>query len=150
MTTLQLKVARNRLAVMLVAGAFLVAMAFVLNYSLDPRMYFSYNPREEGLRKYPWGFVLITLSFMLTYSIVLLVAVVDVRFGATWIRSGIALGLLLAWALYISRFVIHMPGYWMIHLLFLWVVVLAVGITFIVSSVRKVWTVLPMVKRGHA
>jgi hypothetical protein len=142
-------VSRNRLAGILTLAAFLIGSAVALALSVDPDYYFSYRPRETSKFEYPWRNVAFTLGLMLSYTVAVYLAFIKLRW-AVWIRSVAALLIVGAWGLYISRFVVHTPGFWMIHLLYLWIAIVTLGGACLALSIRAAWSYARKGKKGYA
>ena len=127
---------RATLSIVLVATA--GAIACTLWVSLDPDYYFFYTEAERATWRFSLGHVLTVSGIMLIVATICGAAFLCARPEHLWLRSLLALVMLVPWALYTTRFVIHVPGYVLIHHLWVWVNILALVAAAAVSATMHV------------
>ncbi|HEX6862073.1 MAG TPA: hypothetical protein VF414_04610 [Thermoanaerobaculia bacterium] len=119
------------LAAGILAGV-LVAGNIVL-LSLDPDRYFRYRHEESNP---PWSHptrAVILLSAVALVETVVVTLALARRGPRLAVRAGAALILLLPLAVYLSRWVMHSPEYYMWHLLWLYALVVITCAAFVVG-----------------
>src|SRR5262245_25671590 len=119
-------------AVVLVATA--SAIGFALYLSLDPDNYFFYNAEDRARWRFSPGHVLLVTGVMLAEALIWCAALLIIRPRRLWLRSLIALFVLIPWGLYTLRYVMHTPVYVHFHHLWLWLVILSLFGTVVVSG----------------
>jgi hypothetical protein len=119
-------------AVVLVATA--GALGFALYLSLDPDNYFFYTAEDRARWQFSFGHVLLVCGIMLAEAVIWGVALLSTRPKHLWVRSLIALLVLVPWGLYTIQFVMHTPVYVHFHHLWLWLVILSLAVTAVASG----------------
>ncbi|HWM93253.1 MAG TPA: hypothetical protein VN493_20995 [Thermoanaerobaculia bacterium] len=124
------------LAAGILAGV-LVAGSIVL-LSLDPERYFRYS-REESNQpwRHPTRAVILLSAVALVETVVVTLALAR-RGPRLAPRAGVALILLLPLAVLLSRWVMHSPEFYLLHLLWLYVLVVTTFAAFVVGVVSAI------------
>jgi hypothetical protein len=117
-----------------IVGAGLAVITAIVGLSLDRRMYFFYRFQDEAKWEYPTGGVLLVVVACVIETAILFCAIVPVRPGRVWSRALAGLVVMIPWALVASEVVIHAPGFWLAHILWVWCVVASLAIACLVSG----------------
>lgn len=122
---------------LLSAAAGATAAAWLVVNSLDPRTYFRYAHRGTAQ---PWTHpselvVLVVLS-TLAEAWVLYAVVDERRRSPLWSRALLGLLVLVPWGMFTSMFVIHAPGFVILHAAWVWGLTLLLVVLLVVSAVH--------------
>lgn len=130
--SLKATVPRIASAAVIVAG--LATVCLIVWFSLDPNKYFYYRSQDRSQWTWPGAGVALTV---ITTMVEAIVAYVVVRPSAwrVWQRALLATPFAVPWTLWQSRFVVHMPGYYLLHLVWLWGLLFFLALAFAVSAV---------------
>jgi hypothetical protein len=140
----------NRAVGFLVLSGGLIAVAFAFRWSLDPKMYFpGYDLSRPAPFEFPTVFFAMTCGLIAVYTLAELISLARMRWPM-WLRSLVILMVLVPWTMYASRFFLHMPGFWLVHLLYLWIVVVVIGAAFLLSLAFAVHQRLTRGDSSHA
>jgi hypothetical protein len=124
----------------LVAGILtgvLVAGSIVL-LSLDPERYFRYTHEELNPPwRYPTRAVILLSAVAFVETVVVTLALAR-RGPRLALHAGIALILLLPQAVLLSQWVMHSPEFYLLHLLWLYVLVITTFVAFVVGVVSAI------------
>src|SRR5262249_55226478 len=123
----------------IVALATLAAIGFSVYLSLDPNNYFFHWPGDREKWVYHPGSVAFVCAFMLAAAALTLLALVSHRPRALWLRCLLALAFLGPWALFSTRFVVHMPAYTLFHHLWVWLLVAVLLLVAVGSATRQLY-----------
>ena len=135
----------RKIIIVLFAVAALGAVVCDVYLSLNPDYYFFYKPQDRANWLYDPGSVSLVCCVMLVESLVAFLAFTARRPRALWVRCFIGLLVLGPWSFFSTMFVVHMPGYFLFHHLWVWllVAVLAVGL---IGSI--VWQMFLRLRKG--
>jgi hypothetical protein len=116
-----------------------VMLAATLYVSLDSRYYFFYDDARRAAWEWePTGVLMMLAIIVLEAAIV--AAVLALKRPATlWLRTLLALMPMLAWTFASSLYVVHMPGYVLLHILWCWLLVMLLAGMLVVSASVTVW-----------
>lgn len=120
------------LATVLMLGA-------TLYLSLDPRYYFFHDDARRAAWAWKPAGVLLMLAIIVLEAAVVAAVIALKRPAALWLRAVFALLLMLPWAFMSSMFVVHAPGYLMLHILWCWLLVLLLAGMLVVSAGLGLW-----------
>lgn len=123
-----MKPGRRTLLSLLFALATVAAIAVCIRVSLDPRQYFYYRSGDVAGWTWAPGHVAMFCGFMLAEALLVWGACVARRPPALRLRCALALALLLPWTLLVSMAVMHVPTYMLVHLLWAWLLVIALSL----------------------
>jgi hypothetical protein len=101
--------------------------------SLDRREYFYYRDLDVLKWEHPTTAVALIGLATLAQGIGAAIVFATSFWGRMWRRGTAALVLLIPWALWTSMFVVHSPGFWMLHLLWEWLLVIALSVATVIS-----------------
>jgi hypothetical protein len=122
-------------------GAGVLAIAMIVVSSLDPAQYFSgYDPRHPMRWEHPTKAVAITVAAAFLETAIGFTVFGLRGPGRMWARALVGLVALLPWGWHVGRFVIHAPGFWIVHVLWVWLVVLSLVLAATVSGARHVYS----------
>ena len=133
---------RNRarkIIILLFALATLTSAAYTVHLSLNPDYYFFNRTEDRSSWVYDPSSVAFVCGAILVEALVSCLAIVARRPKHLWVRCLIGLALLGPWALFSTMFVVHMPGYTLLHHLWVWVLVLVLFVVCVVSAVRQLY-----------
>ena len=117
----------------------MVSSAIVL-LSLDRGTYHFYLHDDPTKWQHPTAGVVAAATLALGEALVLSMVLASSYLPRLWQRSLGALTLLIPFALFCSTFVIHAPGFWLVHLLWLWLVTIAVGVALGLSAIQALFS----------
>ena len=115
----------------------LFALAMAVRLSLDPNNYFFYDSADRARWVYDPGSVALVCSVMLVESIVACGIMVLRAPRALWLRCIVGLALLTPWACFSTMDVVHMPAYFLLHHLWVWLLVLALFVGGLCSGIAQ-------------
>jgi hypothetical protein len=121
---------RIRAIVLTAAALTTLAIGVAVLVSLDQRYYFFYGIEDRAAWKYDLANVTFIGTIMLAAAAIATAALVVPKPQMLAIRCVLALLLLVPWALYSTPFVVHVPGYILVHHLWVW---LLIGIMLLVA-----------------
>jgi len=110
-----------------------------LYLSLDPRYYFFYDDERRAAWAWNPDGVLLMLAIIALEAAVLAAVIALKRPAALWLRAVLALLPMLPWAFMSSMFVVHAPGYLMLHILWCWLLILLLAGMLVVSAGLGLW-----------
>ena len=125
-------------AVIFAAG--LGAVGFVVFLSLDPDSYFFYTPEARAAWTFSPGHVAMVCGIMIAEAAIWGAALISTRPRYLWLRSLLALVLLVPWGLFTVQIVMHAPRYVHFHHLWLWLVILSLVVAAIASGTMHIVT----------
>ncbi len=127
----------RRIVILMFALATIAAIACAVYLSLSPDYYYFRKPEDRTSWVYSPGSVAFVCGAMLLEALVACFAIVATRPKALWARCLLALLVLGPWSFFSTMFVVHMPGYILLHHLWVWLLVLAVAFIGVASAVRQ-------------
>jgi len=128
-----------------VAGVIVViAIAWAVRLSLDPRHYFFYETTDRTTWVYRPGHVAFVCAIMVAEAALVWGVFVQPR-PALWFRCAIGLSILGPWALLSTSVFMHTPGYVLFHHLWVW---LLVGLLMLAASASVGWHVYRRLRRA--
>src|SRR6266850_3938284 len=140
---------RARLTVVVVAAA-AGAVGFVVFLSLDPDSYFFYTPEDRAARTFsPWHVALVC-CVMVAEAVIWAAALISRRPKFLWLRSLLALIVLVPWGLFTIQIAMHAPRYVRFHHLWLWFVILSLVIAAIASGTMHAISLARQRRARHA
>lgn len=51
-----------------------------------------------------------------------------------WARAVVGLAVLVPWGWWVSEFVVHAPGYWILHMLWVWILIVLLALSALLSA----------------
>jgi hypothetical protein len=127
----------------------LSALVWIVGTSLDPKSYFSYARQGRTGWEHPTSSVaFIAVAVILETALAYFVFALR-RPWHIWARALVGLAVLAPWGWWVSEFVVHAPGYWILHIMWVWLLIalLTVGAMFSGARHTFVWG---MSKRSNA
>ena len=116
-----------------------VMLGATLYLSLDARYYFFYEDAERAAWEWQPARVLVMLAVILLEAAVVAAVIALRRPAAMWLRALLALLPMVPWAMMSSVFIVHAPGYLILHILWCWLLVWLIVAMFVVSAGVAVW-----------
>ena len=136
---------RGASLISLVAGVIVViAIAYAVRLSLDPRHYFFYEAADRTTWVYRPGHVAFVCAIMLAEAALVWGVFLQPR-PALWLRCAIGLGILGPWTLLATSVFMHAPGYVLFHHLWAWSLV---GLLTLAASGSGGWLVYRRLRRA--
>ena len=133
-----------------IVAAGLAAAAWIVSSSFDRDSYFYYRFQDRTQWEHPTsGVALVLVATVLETSLALFVFATS-RLGRLWIRACVALSALLPWCWWVSQFIIHMPGFWLNHVLWVWLVTSLVAVALVTSALMHAWRAFLSRHHSHA
>jgi hypothetical protein len=120
-------------------SAMVAAVGFDIHLSLDPDKYFYYVPEDRADWQYDLTSVAFVVAAMLAAGSASLAALVSSRPRALWLRCLIGLALLVPWGLFSAMFVMHMPGYEIVHIIWIWSLIALLSVVGVFSLIRQAY-----------
>lgn len=119
--------------------ATLLMLGATLYLSLDSR-YYSFH---DDARRAAWAWkpagVLLMLAIIALEAAIVAAVIALKRPAALWLRAIFALLPMLPWAFVSSMFVVHAPGYLMLHILWCWLLIIVLVTMLVMSLAVAVW-----------
>jgi hypothetical protein len=129
-----------RVARLLVLGAGLAAITAIVTTSLDREAYFFYRDQDRTQWEYPSGGVAFVVVMTALETAIAYAVFAVQKPGRVWMRALGGLGLLIPWNLLASQFVVHAPGFWLLHLLWLWLLIAIVALAVLISGMSHLYS----------
>jgi hypothetical protein len=123
-----------RVTPLLVIGAGACALAAIVATSLDREAYFYHRHRPRPPWEYPTALVLFVVMATIAETAVAHAVLAKRRVAPLWRAALLALLALVPWGMVLSAFVIHSPGFWLLHLLWVWSVIATLAVAAVVSA----------------
>src|SRR5947207_1453773 len=98
-------------------------------------MYFHYRYEDSTPWSYPTGMVLIVVLATVIETALAYYAFGLADRGRLWMRALFGLGFLMPWGLLISPLFLHMPYFWVLHTLWVWLVIACLVVGALTSGV---------------
>jgi hypothetical protein len=136
-----------RIARLVIVAAGLATLAIIVFTSLDRNSYFYYRFEDRTQWEFPAAGVAMTAVATLFATALLYFAFGLAEPGRVWTRALLAISLLAPWGWWVSEFIVHAPRYWHFHVLWVWLVIVSLGVGFAVSGAQNVWT--SIIDRRH-
>ena len=108
----------------LFAAATVGAISFAIYVSLDPKNYYFSLGENRATWVYDPRHVLLMTGLMLAEASCAGAAMFSPLPFAMWLRCLLGLSVLVPWAVTVTPFVLHMPGYVLFHHLWVWLLIL--------------------------
>lgn len=119
--------------------ATVLMLAATVYVSLDSRYYFFYDDARRAAWEWNPAGVLSMLAIIALEAGLMAAVIAPRRPAALWLRAMLALLPMLPWALMSSMYVMHAPGYVLLHLLWCWLLVLLLAVMLVVSASADLW-----------
>jgi hypothetical protein len=113
----------------------LIASGLAIYISYNPNYYFFYDQSDRSTWVHPTANVLLFCTFIIAEAFILATVVAAPKPVQLWKRSIIGAIVLIPWVLYSTRFVIHMPGYILVHHLWAWIITIIAVTTGLLSAI---------------
>lgn len=123
----------TRVRLLLVLGAGSCALVAIITSSLNPDAYFYYRHRPRPPWEYPTALVLFVVLATMAETWVAYTVLAKRHVGRLWKPASLALLALVPWGMIFSGWVVHAPGFWLLHLLWLWLLIATLAVTAVVS-----------------
>jgi hypothetical protein len=120
----------------------LFAVVTIVTSSYNPDAYFHYAHKPRPPWEHPTTSVALVVGAAVLEVGILYAALRLRRPKRLWMRSLVGLGIITPWALAISEYVVHMPGYWLLHLLWVWAVLLGLLLLAVGSACLHAYSAL--------
>jgi hypothetical protein len=115
----------------------IVSVGTAVKFSLDPDKYFRYPHMEYPAWSHPTAHVAFVVSIILFEGLAAILILVGPWPKRFWIRGLVGATLLVIWGQFSTLYVVHMPGYVLIHHLWVWLLSFAVAAVVLVSLVLQ-------------
>jgi hypothetical protein len=129
------------LRVLVVASGVIAISAMVVS-ALNPKAYFYYRPEERATWQFEVVPVLIVCGFAASQTAVAYFAVWFARRVRLWLSALIGFVLLLPLCLVLSQAVVHMPGFYLINLVWLLLLLSFLGLCTLISGGSHILSVV--------
>jgi hypothetical protein len=130
------KMKKSQITILLIIGfCTLIVIGFAIYISYDLDYYFFYNRSDRSSWIHPSANVLLFCTFIIVEAAILAMIIVSPKPKRLWFRGIIGMILLIPWVCYSTMFVVHMPGYILIHHLWAWLITLVVIFVSLFSAV---------------
>jgi len=117
-----------------------IGLAIYISYDFD--YYFFYQQSDRSKWVHPSVNVLLFCTFMLFDAAILAMVIAASKPQRLWFKGIIGMLPLIPWVCYSTMFVVHMPGYVVIHHLWAWAVTVVLIIVTLVSGIAHVASVI--------
>ena len=118
--------------IVIVAG--ILAVTTIVAISLDPDAYFYYCDADRSTWRHPTEGVVITAVFTVIETGIAYLVLGVRRGGRVWMRALLALLLLVPWGGFLLQGVVHAPVFYMLHILWIWVLIGCMAVAVVVSG----------------
>jgi hypothetical protein len=117
----------------LLCGALMIAL--IVRNSLDPDNYFRYAFERKTAEpwEHPTGAVAFVALATLLESATMCFVLALTRPGRVWMRGAASLVVLVPWSAVSSAVIVHAPGFYLLHVVWLWGVLAVVVVAVTVS-----------------
>ena len=129
----------RRTAQWAVIGAGVVALIWMVVTSLDRNSYFYYLRQDRSRWEYPTSSVAFIGVAMALETILAYFVLARERPWRMWARALAGLGILVPWGWWISEFIVHAPGYWIVHILWVWLLIALLALSALLSGVADTY-----------
>jgi hypothetical protein len=138
-----------RIARLAIIGAGLIAAVTIVLASIDRSAYFYYRWQDPTQWEYPSFGVAFALVAVGLETAVLYGVLARTGPGRVWMRGLAGLAVLLLWGLVLSTAVMHAPRFWLLHLIWVWTLILITAIAVVSSGAFHAYSFLcgAMVRR---
>jgi hypothetical protein len=128
---------RLRVVRLVIVGAGLASLTWIVATSLDRRSYFYYGFQDRyGQWEYPTAGVAMVAFATLCETALLYFVFGLTKPGRIWTRGFVALLILAPWSWWVSEFIVHAPGYWLLHVLWVWLVIASLAVGVVASGLQ--------------
>ena len=110
-----------------------IGLAIYISYDLE--YYFFRHQSDQGNWQHPTANVMLFCTFILVEGIVLSLILTAPLPTRLWVRGIIGSIVLIPWVYYSTLFVLHMPGYILIHHLWAWVITFITAVVSLISAI---------------
>jgi hypothetical protein len=124
----------TRIRPLLVVGAGACALAAIVTSSLDRNAYFYYRHMSRPPWEYPTALVLFVVLATVAETGVAYALFARTRVQPLWKPAALALLALVPWGMVLSEWVIHSPGFWLLHLSWLWLLIAVIAVAATISG----------------
>lgn len=119
---------------LLVLGTGACILATIVASSLDRDQYFFYSHQRREAWEYPALLVVFVVVAIFAETAVTYAVFARRRPVALWKPAAVALALLVPFGLFLAQWVMHSPRFWALHLIWVWFLIAAMGLTVLVSG----------------
>jgi hypothetical protein len=102
--------------------------------SLNRDAYFYYRHRPRPPWEYPTALVFFVVLAVAAETAVGYAVFAKRRAVPLWMPASLALLVLAPWGMFLSLWVVHAPGFWLLHLLWVWLLIGALLVTAVLSA----------------
>lgn len=127
----------RKLVLTALAVATAAAVGYAIRVSFDPNYYFRYS-REQSWT-YDAGNVAFHCAFMVVEAGFVGLVLFARRPRALWARSMLGSLLFMPWASLSALYVMHQPGYILLHVTWVWALLLVLVLVALGSVARRLW-----------
>jgi hypothetical protein len=124
----------TRVRPLLVVGAGACALVAIVTTSLNPDAYFYYQHKPRPPWEFPTTLVLFVVGATIAETCLAYAVFAKRRVGALWKSASLAFLVLVPWSMLFSGWVVHAPGFWLLHLLWVWLLMAALALTAVLSG----------------
>ncbi len=114
-----------------------IVIVFATVLSLKPELYFFYEPEDRAQWRHPTGAFLLFVAFFIAEAALLAWALRIDPGRRIWRRALAATLLLTPWALLCAALVVHAPYFMILHIVWVWLLLLTLAIATVVSAIRN-------------
>ncbi len=118
----------------------MVVTTAIVVMSFDRRTYFSYRHQYPALWEHPTTDVVLVALATLVETAVACFVFGSEYLGRTWRRGLVGLLILVPWGCLLSMVIIHSPGFWMLHILWVWLLVACMALAALLSGVLHTYS----------
>jgi len=117
-----------------VIGAGLAAIVIIVASSLNRDAYFYYRFQDRARWEYPTGGVVLVAAVTAIETAIAYAVLAIKRPGRMWMRALAGLGVMVPWGWCVSEVIVHLPGFWIMHVLWVWLLIVVFGLAALVSA----------------
>lgn len=118
----------------------IIGLAVYVSYDLDYYHFYAQGNKSNWV--HPTSNVLLFCAFIIAESVILAMIIIMPKPIRLWARGMIGLIILIPWVGYSTMFVIHMPGYILLHHLWAWLIGLLVFVMTLSSAAVHIISII--------
>jgi peptidoglycan/LPS O-acetylase OafA/YrhL len=115
----------------------LAAVVAIVAVSLDRNAYFYHWDEDRPKWTYPFSGVLMIIGFTLAETALVYGVLTGRRPRLFWMRAVLGIVVLGTWGTILLLPIVHSPGFYMLHLLYVWLLVTAVALGLAATLVHQ-------------
>jgi hypothetical protein len=114
-------------------GVAVTAITLTIVLSLNPKNYFFHHFEDRSKWTYPIGGVALIVALILVETFLTYLVFTKRRPRLLWTRAFLALLILGPWGSYVAMWVVHVPMFYLLHIVYVWLLIAIIALALVVS-----------------